>query len=131
VLPDGAVGKKLVAFGDNLAEGREVEGVENFEAGRQLPCDKEGNNTDDTEPVGGPFARSLPQTVRRQRIRLVDRNEIDSILFLLRRSGASGLTAQNSIRRRVRLSRRAWRSSHYKSQIPDFKLSIWNLEYAI
>jgi hypothetical protein len=105
VLPNGAVGEKFVAFKDNFAEGRKIEGIENFEAGRHLPTKKKRNDTDNAEPVGNQFARSLPQPVRRQRIRLVDRNEIDSILLLLRRSGASGLTAKNSIRRWVRLSR--------------------------
>ena len=77
----------------------------NVEAGRHLPTKKKRNDTDNAEPVGNQFARSFTDSSVSQWIRLVDRNEIDSILFLLRRHGASGLTAKNSIRRRVRLSR--------------------------
>ena len=123
MLPNGAVGEKLVAFEDNLAEGRKIKWIENFEAGGQLPRKEKRNDTDNAEPVGNQFARALPQTVRRQRIRFVDRNEIDAVLFLLCRSDASGLAASDSIRRRVRLSRRG-RFAPSAKHIPDLKWQI-------
>jgi hypothetical protein len=107
VLPDGAVGEKLVAFEDNLAEGRKIKRIENFEAGCQLPRKEKRNDADDAEPIGNQFTRPLPQPVGRQRIRFVDRYEIDGVLFLLCRSDASGLAASDFIRRWVRLSRRS------------------------
>jgi hypothetical protein len=108
VLPNGAVGEKFVAFQDNLAEGRKIKWIENFKAGRQLPRQEKRNDADNAEPVGNQFARTLPQTVRRQRIRFVDRNKVDAVLFLLCRSDVSELAAKNSIRRRVRLSSSAF-----------------------
>jgi hypothetical protein len=55
VLPDGAVGEKLVAFEDNLAEGRKIKRIENFEAGCQLPRKEKRNDADDAEPIGNQF----------------------------------------------------------------------------
>jgi hypothetical protein len=34
MLPDGAVGKELVALDDDFAEGREIKRVEDLKAGR-------------------------------------------------------------------------------------------------
>jgi len=116
---------KVRSLKDNFAEGGKIEGIENFEAGRKLPCDKEGNNADDTEPVGNQFARSLPQPVRRQRIRLVDRNEIDSILFLLRRSVASGLNCEELYSRPgATVKQRDAYVAHSRSQISNSKWRV-------
>ena len=89
VLPDGAVGEKLVAFDNNFAERRKIKGIENFEAGRTPPKPRK-NATIPMTPSQSEtsFAATLPPAIGRQRIRLVDRNEIDGILFLFRRSGA-------------------------------------------
>ena len=124
MLPNGAVGEKLVTFEDNLAEGGKIKWIENFEAGRQLPRKKKRNDTDNAEPVGNQFARALPQTVRRQRIRFVDRNQIDAVLFLLCRSDASGLAARTLFAagcdcQAARRVRRAFQISDFKFQMPS------------
>jgi hypothetical protein len=81
VLPDGAVGEKLVALFDDFADGRKVKGIEDFEARGEFPGEKKRYDPDCAEPVGEPFARPLPQPVGRQRIRFVDRYEIDGVLL--------------------------------------------------
>jgi hypothetical protein len=87
MLPDVAAGEKFVALRKNLAEGWKVKWIENFEPSGQFPRGKERYDADDAEPVGEPFARTLPETIRRQRIGFVDGNEIGGILFRFRRGG--------------------------------------------
>ena len=72
MLPDGAVGEKLVAFGDDLAEGRKVKRIDDLQAGRELPAEEKPDDADDAEPIGEKLAGTLPQPVGGQRIRLVD-----------------------------------------------------------
>ena len=60
MLPDRAVGEKLVALEDDFAKRRKVEGVDNLKASRKLPAKKKSNDADDAEPVGKKLARALP-----------------------------------------------------------------------
>ena len=72
MLPDGAVGEKLVTFGDDLADGRKIERIDDLQPGRELPAEEKADDADDAEPVGEHLAGALPQPVGGQRIRLVD-----------------------------------------------------------
>jgi len=72
MLPDGAVGEKLVAFGDDLTEGREIKRIDDLQAGRNLPGEEKPDDADDAEPIGEQLTSALPQPVGGQRIRLVD-----------------------------------------------------------
>jgi hypothetical protein len=51
MLPDGAVGEQLVSFSKDFAERREIKGIDDFEAGAELPRPKECNDTEDTQPI--------------------------------------------------------------------------------
>jgi len=42
---------------------------------------KKQHNANNAEPVGNQLARALPGAMRRQRIRLIDGDEIDSVWF--------------------------------------------------
>ena len=72
MLPDGAVGEELVAFGDDLAERRKVKWIDDLKAGREFPGEEKGDDADDAEPVGEQLAGALPQPIGGQRIRFVD-----------------------------------------------------------
>lgn len=85
MLPDRAVGEQLVPFCENLAEWRKIKGIENFEPSRELPGEEEQNNADHTEPIGEQLASTLPPAIRRQRLGLIDGNQIDRVLLLFRR----------------------------------------------
>jgi hypothetical protein len=124
MLPYGSVGEELVAFREDLAEGREIERIENFKTGSELPGGEEGNDANNTQPVGERCARALPEPIRRKRVGSVNRNEIGSVLFLFCRGNFSWLTASDSMWRRVELSRRARRAAlrDVKSQISDQNL---------
>jgi len=73
MLPNGAVGEKFVAFGDDLTEGRKIERIDDLQPGRELPAEEKTDDADDAEPIGEDLAGALPQPVGGQRIRLVDR----------------------------------------------------------
>jgi hypothetical protein len=51
MLPDGAVGEQLVSFSEDFAERREIKGIDDFEAGAELPRPKECNDTEDAQPI--------------------------------------------------------------------------------
>jgi len=63
MLPDGAVGEELVAFGNNIAQGRKVKWIDDLKTGGQFPAEKKRGDADDAEPVGDNLAAALPQPV--------------------------------------------------------------------
>jgi hypothetical protein len=85
VLPDGAIDEELVPLREDFTEWRKVERIENLDLGQNLPGEKKGNDADDTEPVRKDLTRALPPTIGGQRVRFVNGDEIEGILFILRR----------------------------------------------
>jgi hypothetical protein len=81
VLPNRAAGKKVIAFFENFAEGRKIKRIKDFQPGGELPGKKKEQNADEAEPVGNQLTRTLPGAVRRQRVRLIDGDEIDGVWF--------------------------------------------------
>jgi hypothetical protein len=90
MLPDGAIGEQFIAFDDDLAERRKVERIDDRETGRQLPNEEKTDDADDAEPVGENLPGALPQPIGGQRIRFVDRDEIESFWFWRRRGTLLG-----------------------------------------
>ena len=87
MLPNGAGGEHLVAFDENLADGRKVEGIDDLQPGAELPAEKKNRHADNAEPLADEFTAALPEPVSGQWIGLVDRYEVDGFLFLFSRAG--------------------------------------------
>jgi len=85
VLPDRTVGEKFVAFGEDLAEWREVKRIENLETSRKFPRSEERNDADDTKPIENQLAGALPPAIGSQGIRLIDGDDVERVLFLFGR----------------------------------------------
>jgi len=91
MLPDGAVGEKLVAFDDDLAEGWKIERIDDLETGGEFPSQKEGDHADDAKPVSDDLAGALPSPVGAQRVGLVDGNQLIGFFFLFSRDALLSL----------------------------------------
>ena len=61
MFPHRAVGEQFVAFDEDVAERREVERIEYFEACGKFPGGEERKNTEDTEPVGKNIPNPPPR----------------------------------------------------------------------
>jgi len=82
MLPNGAGGEHLVTFDENLTDGRKVKGVDDLQAGAELPAEKKDRDADNAEPLADEFTSALPKPVGGQWIGLVDRYQVDGFLFL-------------------------------------------------
>lgn len=119
MLPDGAVSELLVTFSDNFAERREIKRTENLEAGQKLPGSEEQNHADDAEPVRYPGTQSLPRTIGGQRLRRIDGNQVEGVLFLFRRERLLQTSCERMYAPWLQLSSRALRA--FQISNPDFK----------
>src|SRR5262245_34136947 len=122
MLPDGAVGEQLVTFGDDFAERRKVEGIDDLKASGELPAEKESDDANDAEPIGKRRAAALPSPVGGQRIGLVDGNQLEGFLFLFGRGAL--LTKESEaecMRGRRTCQARCALQVHGEFQISNFK----------
>jgi hypothetical protein len=87
VLPDRAVGKKLIPLGDDLADGRKIKRIENLELGEDFPGEKKADYPDDPEPIRERRPGAPDELARGRWLGAFERNKIEGrMLFAFGRS---------------------------------------------
>ena len=76
MLPDRALGEKLIAFCENLTEGREVKRIDDLGASGDLPGTKKRENSEDSQPVRYEATKTPPPAAGSYRMFFVNGDEI-------------------------------------------------------